>query len=67
MRRKHTMSILRMDYAEWKIGYDAGLHHDNSKTAGASWAWLSGWIEGEAERMQRAYGKRIGEVHTHKA
>ena len=50
--------MIRVDAAGWQLGYDAGLtaNWSGRKTLSASidrWSWTSGYIEGEAARLNR--------------
>ena len=56
--RDHAM--IRVDGPSWQQGHDAGLSgvpYRSSRRALAaaidSWSWISGYIEGEAERLKR--------------
>ena len=52
--------MLRIDAASWQQGYDAALSgvpswlgRRNLAAEIDSWSWISGYIEGEAERLER--------------
>lgn len=57
---KQPGPILRQDPDAWKAGFAAGLVGDKNcpylRPRSLSWAWSSGWIEGEAKRLKRDEG-----------
>lgn len=53
-RIRVVVRFVAQDDVEWQAGYAAGKQHDRRGVVGASWSWLSGWIEGDADRRAMA-------------